>query len=170
MMHRSLLFLALAGTLAAQQFKLDLDRLAAKSSEHVDVSLDGDTLRFAARFLDAKDKDEAKVAKLVASLEGVYIRSFEFKTAGAWAAADLDGVRGQLRGPGWSRIVSVKGDGEESEIYLHKEGQRVTGIAVIATEPKEVTVVNIVGPVDLDALAELGGHFGIPKVDVPSKQ
>jgi hypothetical protein len=25
-------------------------------------------------------------------------------------------------------------------------------------------VVNIVGPIDLDALAQLGGHFGVPKL------
>jgi len=30
-----------------------------------------------------------------------------------------------------------------------------------------LTVVNIVGPVDLDALADLSGHFNIPKLEKP---
>lgn len=40
----------------------------------------------------------------------------------------------------------------------------MTGVAILASEPKSFTVVNIAGPVDLDALSQLGGHFGVPKV------
>jgi hypothetical protein len=42
---------------------------------------------------------------------------------------------------------------------------------IISAEPKEFTVVNIVGPVDLEKLAGLEGQFGIPRIsgDVHSK-
>ena len=64
-------------------------------------------------------------------------------------------------------MVGVKSaDGETDEIYLRSQNGKLTGVAIIAAEPKELTVVNIVGPVDLDSLAELGGHFHIPKMDV----
>jgi len=43
--------------------------------------------------------------------------------------------------------------------------EAVAGIVVISAEPKELTFVNIVGPLEVDQLAELGGEFGIPKLN-----
>ena len=77
----------------AQQIKLNLDHLAAKAADSVDISLNGSMLQFAAKFLDGKDADEARVKKLIAGIEGIYVRSFEFKKDGEWSQADLDGVR-----------------------------------------------------------------------------
>ena len=162
--------LGFASLASAQQFQFNLDRLAAKASDTVEVSLDGSTLQFAAKFLDSKDPDQDKVKKLIAGLTGIYVRSFEFQKTGEWTAADLEGIRNQLKTPDWSKIVGVKSnEGETDEIYLRKENGKLTGVAVIAAEPKELTVVNIVGPIDLDSLAELGGHFHIPKMDTPKK-
>ena len=45
-------------------------------------------------------------------------------------------------------------------------GNDITGLALIASDPKEITVVNIVGPVDLEKLSDLEGHFGVPVLDV----
>jgi hypothetical protein len=162
------LFLLLATLLPAQQFQIDLDHLAAKASETIDLSLNGSTLQFAAKFLDSKDPDQAKVRKLIAGLEGIYVKSFEFQKAGEWSPADLDAIRKQLKAPEWSRIVGVKSttDGETAEIYLRNQDGKLTGVAILVADPKELTVVNIAGPVDLDSLAELGGHFHIPKVDM----
>ena len=150
----------------AQQFHLDLEHLAAKASDSVDLSLSGATLQFAARFLDGKDPDEARVKKLISGLNGIYLKSFEFKKEGVWTQADLDRVRNQLRAPEWERIVAFKSaeEGETAEVYLRTENKKVTGVAILAFEPKELTVVNIAGSVDLDSLAELGGHLGLPKV------
>ena len=160
------LLFAAAGLLPAQQLKLDLDRLAAKASNTVDISLNGPLLQLAAKFLDGKDPDEAKIRQLIAKLQGIYIRSFEFKKEGAWSPADLESVRSQLKSPEWSRIVGYKSteEGETVEVYMRTENPKVTGVAILAVEPREFTVVNIVGPVDLDTLAELSGHFDIPKL------
>ena len=167
---KSLRCLLLAGclaTLSAQQFKIDLDRLTAKASDSVDLSLNGATLQLAARFLGSKDPDEARVKKLISGLEGIYIRTFEFKNAGEWSPADLESVRKQLRSPEWSRVVGVtSGPNRTEEIYLRNENKKLSGVAIIVGEAKELTVVNIVGPIDLDSLADLGGHLGIPKVDL----
>ena len=61
-------------------------------------------------------------------------------------------------------------DGQNAEVFLRSENQQMTGLAILVSEPKELTVVNIVGNVDLNALSDLGGHFGIPKVDNPSEK
>jgi hypothetical protein len=157
----------MAAALSAQQFKFDLDAVAAKASDTVDLALNGATLQFAAKFLDSKDPDEAKVKKLIAGLDGIYLKTFEFKKAGEYSQADLEAIRKQLHAPEWSKIVGVKSaeDGETDEIYLRGDNKKITGVAILAASPKELTIVNIAGPIDLDSLAELGGHFGIPKLD-----
>jgi hypothetical protein len=160
-----------AAALYAQQFKFNLDHLAAKASDSVDLSLSGPTLQFAAKFLDGKDPDEVNIKKLIAGLEGIYIKSFEFKSDNAFSAADVDAVRNQLKAPEWSRIVGVKSssDGENAEVYLRNEKGKLTGVAILTSGPRELTVVNIVGPVDLDQIAALSGHLGVPKLKVPAK-
>jgi hypothetical protein len=173
-MKKNLLLLAAAAVALAapQQFQLNLDGLAAKASNAIDLSLSGATLRFAAKFLDAHDPDEAQIKKLIGGLQGIYIKHFEFKRDGEWTQADLDRVRNQLHAPEWDRIVGVKSaeEGSNAEIFLHIENGKNTGIAIVEAEPRELTVVNIVGPVDLEDLADLGGHFNIPKLTVPKEK
>jgi hypothetical protein len=164
--------LLLAGAAPAQQVKWNFDKLAARASDTVEVSLDGSLLRFAAKFLSDHDKDEAKVKKLVGGLKGIYVRSFEFKKPGEYSAADLESFRAPLHPPDWERIVGVHSneDGETVEVYIKNDGKGIGGLAIIAFEPKELTLVNIVGAIDLDSLSELGGFSGIPEVDVDKKK
>jgi hypothetical protein len=100
-------------------------------------------------------------------LKGIYVKSFEFDTVGQYTTADLETIRTQLRGPGWTRLVNVtsKKDGNV-EVYLLFNGDVVGGLAVLHTDLKEFTVVNIVGPVDLDKLAKLEGQFGVPELNI----
>jgi hypothetical protein len=161
------LLAAAAGLLAAQQLKLNLDHLAAKASDAVDVSLNGATLKLAARFLDASDPDEAKVKKLLVGIEGIYIRHFEFKSDNVWTSADAESVRTQLKAPDWSRIVGYKSteDGENADIYIRAQNEKVSGVAILYTSAREFTVVNITGAIDLDSLADLSGHLGVPRLE-----
>ena len=97
----------------------------------MDVSLSGATLKFASKFLDSKDPDEAGIKKLIDGLQGIYIKHFEFKGDNAWTQADLDPIRNQLKRPTWQRIIGVKSEAAKiSEIYLHVEGEKNTGIAI----------------------------------------
>jgi hypothetical protein len=157
---------ALAATLWAQQFKFNLDHLQSKASDSVDLSLNASMLQFAGKFLDGKDPDEAKVKKLIGGIEGIYIKSFQFKNEGAYLPADLEKVRSQLKAPEWSRIVGVKsgGESENIEVWVRNENGKVSGVAILASEPRQLTVANLVGNIDLDSLADLGGHFGLPKM------
>ena len=157
---------ALAATLWAQQFQFNLEHLESKASDRFDVSLNTSMLQFAGKFLSGKDPDEAKVKKLIGGIEGIYIKSFEFKNDGAYAQADLDKVRNQLKAPEWSRIVGIKsgGESENIEVWVRNEKGKVSGVAILASEPRQLTVCNLVGNIDLDSLADLGGHFGLPNL------
>lgn len=178
-MARSALLISLAVACAvaaiAQDARLDIGRidgLASKAAETIEVSLDERLLRIAAKFLKQEDPDEAKVRELVSGLKGVYVRVFEFDKPGEYSQNDLEGLRSQLQAPGWTKIVGVRSrrDGENVDVHLKYQGDNVLGLAIIAAEPKELTVVNIVGPIDLEKLSRLEGQFGIPKLELEREE
>jgi hypothetical protein len=160
-------FYFLATLCQAQTLDLkSLDRFASKANETVDVHLDGSMLKLAAAFLSGAKADEAQVKKLVEGLTGVYVKSFEFNKVGEFTDADLDAVRAQLKPPAWSRIVSVKSqNGETSEVYLRAaDTARVGGLTVISAEPKELTVLQVLGTISLSDLGALSSIPGIPDI------
>jgi hypothetical protein len=165
-------FIALAAGIPAwsQNPKLQishLDKLASKASEVVDVTLDEPMMKLASKFM-AADEDDAEARELIKDLKGVYVKSFEFDKEGEYSQADLDAIRSQLTSSSWSKMVSVveKRSGEISEVYMMTEsgGKTILGLAILAAEPKELTVVNIIGPIDMEKLSALEGKMGIPKM------
>jgi hypothetical protein len=144
--------------------------LADKASESVTVTLDSQLLGFAARFLNPDVPDEAAAKKIVSSLTGIYVRKFTFDTDYAYPKADIDGIRRQLSAPGWSRIVEARSKKEQTDVdvYLLIDGGKARGLAIIASEPREFAIVNIVGSVNLEDLHELEGKFGVPDLQIES--
>jgi Zn-dependent alcohol dehydrogenase len=152
-------------TAHAQGARLQLDQLdslANKASETVDVKLDERLMATTAKIFSGKE--DADIKEILKGLKGIYVKSFEFEKAGEYSPADVESVMSQLRSGGWSKIVGVtsKKDGDNVEVYLMMQGDQIQGLAVISAEPKEFTVVNIVGPVNLDKLSKLEGQFGVP--------
>lgn len=155
----------------AQEARLDfshLEKLAAKAAETVEVTLDEKLLQLAAKFLNSNNPEEARVKELVSGLKGVYVRVYEFDQPGEYARGDVDALRSQLQSPGWTKIVGVrsKRDGQNVDVHLKYQGSNILGLVIVAAEPKELTFVNIVGPIDLEKLSQLEGQFGIPKLDI----
>ncbi len=146
-----------------------LEQLAARAAEVVDVTMDAQMLQFASKFLDKEGDAEAK--ELVKGLKGIYVRSFEFAKPGEYTEQDVESLRSLLKAPAWSRVVGVrsKKEGENADVYFRMENGKVMGLAIIATEPKELTFVHIDGPIDPDKLDDLSGHFGVPAVEMQKK-
>jgi len=165
-----LLIFAATLTARAQGAKIqlsNLDHLAARATQTVDVNIDERLVQIAAKVLSNEDSDEAKIKKIVNGLKGIYVKSFEFENTGEFTQADVESVRTQLRGPAWSKLVNVtsKKDGSV-EVYLMLVGDQISGLAVLSVEDKELTVINIVGPVDLEKLSRLEGQFGVPELGI----
>jgi Zn-dependent alcohol dehydrogenase len=141
-----------------------LDSLANRASETVDVKLDERLMATAAKIFS--EKEDAEIKEMLKGLKGIYVKSFEFEKAGEYSPADVESVMSQLRSGGWSKIVGFtsKKDGDNVEVYLMMQGDQIQGLAVISAEPKEFTVVNIVGPVNLEKLTKLEGQFGVPEL------
>jgi hypothetical protein len=140
-------------------------RLAEKAARKTEISLDQSMLSLAAAFLSDGDKDQAAAKRILSGLTGLYVRVFEFDEAGQYAVSDLDALRNQLRGPGWGQIVSSIGGPKTAGVWVRQENGAASGIAVIVTDEREVTLVNLVGTIRPEDLAALGGQFGIPRID-----
>lgn len=169
-----LLIAASAAATRAQDSRLQLsslDHLAAKASQSVDVNIDERLIRIALKVFSDDDAEEREVKKVVAGLKGIYVKSFEFETDGQYTAADMATIRTQLSGPGWTKLVNVRSKKEGNlEVYLLMTGETVSGLALLSSDVRELVVVNIVGPVDLDKLAKLEGQFGVPELGIePTK-
>lgn len=145
--------LVAAGLLPAQKLELKLDHLVALAKEHTVIDMDGAQIRAA---MAAAPEDAAKAMKGKAEgIEVLQIRSFEFENEGAYKPSDLEDIRRQMGAPGWSRIVSVREKKESVDVYLMLREGQAGGIALISAEPKELTIVHIVGRLaarDLQAL------------------
>jgi hypothetical protein len=167
------LLLLLAGSITtrAQGAKLQIDQLdilANRASETVDVKLDERLMQMTAKFFSDKDKDDAEIKEVLKGIKGIYVKSFTFEKEGEYSLAEVDSVLSQVRGSTWSKILAVKSkkDGANVEVYLNMLGDQITGLAVLSIEPKEFTVVNIVGPINLDKLSSLEGQFGVPDLGI----
>ncbi len=149
----------------------DFSHLRAKAVDSVDISVNGFMLRTLskiARSVDESDDAEAAAAlSLLGDIKSIQVRSFEFDHDGAYDKADIDAVRNQLSGGGWSPLVQSRKrhSREDVDVYVRMVGDRIEGLAVVASEPREFTIVNIAGHIDIDKVAMLEGQFGIPKVN-----
>jgi uncharacterized protein DUF4252 len=155
------------------QLKLpEFSGLSDKASEVVTITLTPALLSLATRFLDPAKPEDAAAREAIAGIKGIYVRSYKFDQDFAYPKADVDGVRKQLSAPGWQQLVEVRSRKEQQnvDIYLLVEQERANGLAIIASQPREFTIVNIVGSIDMRKLHELEGQFGIPKLELEEKK
>ena len=140
--------LALASAFAgAQTLDFNFDKLAAKAKEKAEITLEGPLL------VQALQMAPDKVKGAVANVTRVVVRHYEFDQAGQYSDTDLDAVRKQVSG--WPRIISVKEEKENVEIYMQSQDGKPAGFLLIAAEPKELTLVQVAGSIDLASLKEV---------------
>jgi len=145
----------------------DFSALAKKATQSVDISLDPSLLRLAGGAIsNDSGGNGAAVSDLIHGLRGIYVRSYTFDKPGEYSKADVKAVEAQLLAPGWQPMVSTHDlkQGQDVDIYLRRVGDRTDGIAIIAADARQLTIVNIVGSIDLAKLAQLQGQFGVPKL------
>jgi hypothetical protein len=143
--------------------------LRHKASDSVDVTVDGFMMRIAHKFMARAAEEETNsenraALDLLSNIKSVRVRNFKFDVDDAYSESDINSVRKQLASPGWSPLVQVhKRDPQENvDIYVCMDAGKTTGLAIIASEPREFTIVNIVGSIDIDKIAQLEGQLGIP--------
>jgi hypothetical protein len=129
--------------------------------------------------LESLDKLAPKATEIVRKAEKpksgdgmVYVRCFEFRQAGDYKETDLQEIRAQLQTPNWSRFIRVHDkdvdpdENETVEIYIYGRtaGSDIfSGMTIIATQPKELAVVNIVGQGNINEIMKRAKQAKPPK-------
>ncbi len=165
----ALVCLSLPTLAGAQSGKLDLPEfksLAHEATDSVNISLGPWLLHLFAGFIDDKDPDAAATKKLLAGIQSIDVRSYEFAKDFAYSGDELAGVRRQLAQPGWNALAQVhdRAKNEDVDIFVRTEKDHTAGFALIASEPREVTIVNIVGSIRMEDLAKLQTQLHLPKI------
>jgi hypothetical protein len=144
--------------------------LATRASNYTEVTLDRKMLDFASRFMDKEDDAEGK--RIIAKLNGIYVRTYEFDKPGQYSPDDLAAIRRQFTTGDWNPIVKQRSkDGtDDSDIYMKVVNGTIQGMFILNSEPKELNFVFISGPIEPDELSEINGNFGIHVSDADKAQ
>jgi Domain of unknown function (DUF4252) len=152
---------------AAQSPQLNLPSFASlqqKATESVDITIGSLALGIMRRLMDDHDEDSAETKNLIKGLKAIQVRSYQFDSDFAYSTADIDAVRSQLSGPAWTQLVQShdRKKNEDVDVYVALDDHKVTGFAIISSEPREFTIVNIVGTMDLEQVTNLQKQLGLP--------
>ena len=147
----------------------DFAALTDKASETVNVTLDHNLLGIGCRFLNGQTPEEIQAKQVCTSLRGIYVRHFTFDKDFAYPKGDIDKIRRQLSAPGWSQIVGAKSKKENTDVdvFVLVDGEKASGLSIIASQPREFTIVNVVGSIDLEQLHNLK-NLGVPDLEIES--
>jgi hypothetical protein len=146
-----------------------LNGLETRARDVVEVNIDGKLLDLAKRVtVKSGDKDAQKVAQAISGLKGIYVRVYNFASENEYNMADVDEIRAQLNAPEWEKLANVrsKKNNQKVDVYTMFTGDLMSGVAIVVSESKSIAVVNVIGPIDIELLTELGGKFNIPNINV----
>ena len=169
-----LLFVSASFTTNAQDARLQFERLnglETRARDVVEVNIDGKLLDLAKRVIvKSNDADAKRVGQAISGLKGIYVRVFNFANENEYNVADVDEIRSQLNAPGWEKLANVrsKKNNQKIDVYTMFTGDLMGGVAIVVSESKSIALVNVIGPIDIEMLAELGGKLNIPKIDIES--
>lgn len=176
--HLSKIALAVAFVLSgiaaanAQDARLRFEKLnglETRARDVVEVNIEGKLLDLARRVMTkSKDADAQRVSEAIRELKGIYVRVYNFENENEYNPADIDEIRAQLNAPGWERLANVrsKKNNQRVDVYTMFSGDVMSGVAVVVSESKSIALVNVIGPIDIDLLAELSGKLNIPRIEI----
>jgi hypothetical protein len=159
-------------TVSAQDARLQFERLNGlenRAQDVVEVNIDGKLLDLAKRVMvKVNDPNSKKIGQAISGLKGIYVRVYNFEKENEYNVADVEQIRSQLSAPGWEKLANVrsKKNNQKVDVYTMFTGDVMSGVAVVLSESKSIALVNIIGPIDIDLLAELSGKLNIPKIEI----
>jgi hypothetical protein len=172
MKNRVLIFVlgvaAWGASLVAQTSPLPLPppvekELAARASDVTEVTLNKDMLGFASKFMNNKNNGDATIQQLIQGLDGIYVRSYEFDKEGEYSLDEIAKLREYFETSEWTPMVRERErkTGETTDVMVKLVNGESHGIFILTAEPKELTIVLILGPIRMDQLGALKGIGGL---------
>lgn len=122
---------------------------------------------------------------LVAKLRSISVHTFRFSAPGMYTPSDLDAVRAQYSGDGWThwrpqhphRAPNAAGasvdpgpdpgmaspDPLRTDVWVRMNHENVDGVVLLVANERSVNVIVVDGMIDPLELLHLRGHLGIPR-------
>jgi hypothetical protein len=137
--------------------------LAARASNVTEVTLGKNMLGFAAKFMNGKDQDQAATRNLIEGLDGIYVRSYEFDKEGEYSMEEIEKLRQYFETSEWTPLVRERErkTGETTDVMVKLVNGENRGMFIFTAEPKELTIVLILGPIKMEDLGKLKGIGGL---------
>jgi hypothetical protein len=154
---------SLATASAAEPGHVDFGSFTPSArGEYVEINLQKGLIKFAAR---VAAKQEPAAAEVLRGLKGVRVHVIELDDGNRKATTDrVATLRAELTAQGWQPVITVKGRKDEDvAIFMKTSGEDVIeGIVVTVIEDdRKAVLVNVVGQIKAEQLAELGERFDI---------
>jgi hypothetical protein len=170
MIRNTLALAALAGVLTTAAFAaethpgyVDFGKFVPSKSggEFVEVNLKSNLINMVARLTS---KEEPEVAEMLKGLHAVRVNVIGLDDSNREATESrVKSIRSELEGKGWERIVTAQEKNQDVGIFLKTRGEEaIEGLVVTVIENnREAVLVNIVGDIKPEKLAELGERLDI---------
>jgi hypothetical protein len=159
----ALILAAAVPTLAQQPSPLPLPpalekELSSRASDVTEVTLGKNMLGFASKYMTGKDGDDATTRQLIQNLDGIYVRNYEFDKDNQYSMEQLEQLRKSFETPEWNPIVRQRErSGESTEVLVKMVNGESRGLFILSAEPRELSIVLILGPIRMQDLSKLRG-------------
>ncbi len=173
---RSLILAALCGLPSAMTYADDalvrvpsFRSLEPAAVSSVNIDLGPWLLHLAGAVMDDHDPNTATVKSVLAGLKLVQIRSFAFADDFEYPNAEVAELRRQFAGPRWTSLLQAhdRKANQQVDIFIAREKDETRGLALIASDPHQFTVINVAGAIKLEELPALEEQLHIPPVKFP---
>lgn len=128
---------------------VDFGELAsAYGDPRVKVNIGSNLLRLAS----VVKHDNPAAGAALRDMEAVRVHVYDTHGDTAPAAERMDDVRETLTADTWERIVEVREEDKQVDIYLKYDEERIHGLTVMAVDHEEAVFVNVLGDINPEEL------------------
>lgn len=140
-----------------------------KGNDVTEVNLDAKILKMVSKMTES---DAPNLAKMLSDLKLVKVNVFHPDEKDIpQITSKIRNLDNKLMSNGWDRIVRSRENGELVNVYIKSNENNIDGLVVTNLDHDgEVAFVNIVGPINLELIGQLGKKFDIPSLDGIKKE
>jgi hypothetical protein len=125
----------------------------------VNISIGGALLGFVGAMTENNDPE---TAELFNKLKGVRVSVYSTEEMGADAALDqVSRVKSSLQASSWQPVVQVNDDGEQVQIFMKMDGDKMSGLTLMTVDDEEAVFINVIGQLDPRELSQVMDNFDI---------
>lgn len=129
-----------------------------------EVHLDNKILKMVSKMTEDNNPE---LAKMLSGMKLIHVNVFHVKDKDVTKIKEkIKSFDDKLISEGWDRIVRSREHGELANVYIKSDENNIEGLVVTNLDHKgEAAFVNIVGPINLELIGQLGNKFDIPSLE-----